>query len=63
MKRYYRSRTSNIIGGVCGGLGDYTGIDPVLWRVAFFLTWFLGPVTFWIYVTLWIASSKEPKQA
>ena len=30
-----RSGTDRMAGGVCGGLADYTGIDAVLWRVAF----------------------------
>jgi len=32
-KRIYRSKTNRIIGGVCGGVGDYLGIDPVLVRL------------------------------
>src|SRR3954447_20069450 len=27
-----RSRTDKVIGGVAGGLADYTGIDALLWR-------------------------------
>lgn len=30
-----RSRTNRVIFGVCGGLGDYLAIDPVLLRVVF----------------------------
>jgi phage shock protein C len=66
MKRYLRSRTSNVIGGVCGGLGDYTGIDPVFWRLAFLLGAFatnVSGIAVWIYIILWAISSKEPKQA
>lgn len=29
-----RSRRDKIIGGVCGGLGDYLDVDPVIIRVA-----------------------------
>lgn len=32
-KRLYRSNSDRIIAGVCGGLGNYLGIDPVLVRV------------------------------
>jgi len=38
MKRLYRSKTNRSISGVCGGLGDYLGIDPVIIR----LLWVLG---------------------
>jgi phage shock protein PspC (stress-responsive transcriptional regulator) len=33
MKRLYRSRDYRIIAGVCGGIGEYFGIDPVLIRI------------------------------
>jgi phage shock protein PspC (stress-responsive transcriptional regulator) len=32
-KRLYRSNTNKLIGGVCGGLGEYFEIDPVLVRI------------------------------
>jgi phage shock protein C len=32
-KRLYRSRTDRVLGGVCGGLGRYFGIDPVIVRL------------------------------
>src|SRR3954469_3670020 len=28
-----RSGSEKMLGGVCGGLAEYSGIDPVLWRV------------------------------
>ena len=30
-----RSRTDMMLGGVSGGLAEHTGIDALLWRVAF----------------------------
>jgi phage shock protein C len=39
-KRLFRSRANRKLFGVCGGLGEYFGIDPtvirLLWVVAFF---------------------------
>lgn len=32
-----RSRSSRVFAGVCGGVGDYFGVDPVLVRVALIL--------------------------
>lgn len=34
-KRLYRSQRDRVIAGVCGGLGNYFGIDPVLMRIIF----------------------------
>ena len=33
-KRLFRSRTNRIFCGVCGGLGDYLGVDPNVIRIA-----------------------------
>ena len=32
-RRLYRSRTSRLIAGVCGGIGEYFGIDPIIVRI------------------------------
>src|SRR6187549_630973 len=36
-KRLYRDPDSKILGGVCGGLGAYLNIDPVIFRIIFAL--------------------------
>lgn len=33
-RRLFRSRQDRVLGGVCGGLGQYFGIDPVIFRIA-----------------------------
>jgi phage shock protein C len=37
MKTLRRSRTNRMITGVCGGLGEYFGIDPTMARVLYVL--------------------------
>jgi len=32
-KRLYRSRSSRILAGVCGGIAEYFGIDPIIVRI------------------------------
>ncbi|GGN50534.1 phage shock protein PspC (stress-responsive transcriptional regulator) [Actinoplanes campanulatus] len=34
VRRLRRSRADRVLGGVCGGLGRYFGVDPVLLRIA-----------------------------
>ena len=34
MKKWYRSSTSCVIAGVCGGIGEYFNIDPNIIRIA-----------------------------
>jgi phage shock protein PspC (stress-responsive transcriptional regulator) len=54
-KRMYRNPDDSIISGVCGGIGAYLNIDPVLFRILFVLfTAFFG-TGFFIYIVLWIA--------
>ena len=40
-KRLYRSRTDRVLFGVCGGLGKYFGIDPVIFRILFVIFFFI----------------------
>jgi len=35
VKRLYRSTNNKMIGGVCGGLAEYFGMDPILMRVIY----------------------------
>jgi len=69
MKRVYRSETDRVIGGICGGLGDYFELDPVFLRVAFVLLAFLGGLGVVLYLAAWVlmpVTSKAtlpPRQA
>jgi phage shock protein C len=50
-----RSRTNRVIGGVCGGLGRYFGIDPVLVRIGFLALLIFGGSGLLLYIISWIA--------
>ncbi len=52
--RLYRSRRDRLIAGVCGGLGAYFGIDPVLVRVLFAILAVSGAAGVVLYLVLWI---------
>jgi phage shock protein C len=57
--RLTRSRTDRVIGGVCGGLGYYFGIDPVIVRLIFVVLAFTPPlVTLIIYPILWLITPE-----
>lgn len=49
--RLYRNADDKILGGVCSGLANYLGIDPVVMRILFVV--FIGAL-FWVYIVLWI---------
>lgn len=42
MKKLYRSRSDRMICGVCGGIGEYFGVDATLIRLAMVLFGFTG---------------------
>ena len=52
--RLYRSRSEKLIAGVCGGLGEYFDVDPVLIRLLFVVTALLSGVGLLAYVVLWV---------
>ena len=54
-----RSRDERVIGGVCGGLGRYLGIDPVLLRIAFVILAIAGGGGILLYVVSWILIPEQ----
>jgi phage shock protein C len=59
-KRLYRSRTEKVIGGVCGGLGNYLNVDPVLLRVIWAVLFFAAGAGLLAYILAWILIPEEP---
>jgi len=60
-KKLVRSRTDKKIAGVCGGLGDYFGIDPLWIRLAFVLVFFAGGSSLLAYIVMWIIMPEAPE--
>jgi phage shock protein C len=54
-RRLVRSRDDRVIAGVCGGLGEYLGVDAVLIRIAALILVFAGGAGIVLYVIGWIA--------
>jgi len=68
-KRLYRSKEDRMIAGVCGGIAEYFGIDPVLVRLAFVVAICGAGLSIWAYPILWLvvpegsnASTQNPSQ-
>ena len=59
-QRLYRNADDKIIAGVCSGLANYLGIDPVIMRIVFVV--FIG-VLFWVYILLWIVVPSKSVEA
>ena len=57
--RLYRSQSDSIIAGVCGGLGNYLNVDPVIFRILFVVALLIGGSGFLVYIILWIVVPQE----
>ncbi|HLC05779.1 MAG TPA: PspC domain-containing protein [Anaerolineales bacterium] len=55
-----RSRSEGMIAGVCGGLGEFFGINPWWFRLGFLIALIPGGVPgVAVYVLLWLIIPKE----
>lgn len=59
-KKLYKSRSNKILCGVCGGVGEYIGLDPVLVRIIFLLLCFAVGGGLILYIIAAIIMPKEP---
>lgn len=55
VKRLFRSRTNAVLGGVCGGIGEYFDVDPTWVRLLVVLLTLVGfwPITIPGYILAW----------
>jgi len=59
-KKLYRSTKDRVLGGVCGGLGEYLNADPVLLRVLWAIFFFVGGMGLLAYIIAWIIMPERP---
>jgi len=62
MKRLYRSETDTMLGGVCGGIGAYLGIDPTFVRIFFVVLAMAEGIGVWVYLLLWLLLPTESSE-
>jgi phage shock protein PspC (stress-responsive transcriptional regulator) len=62
VKKLYRSSKDRILGGVCGGIGEFFGIDPTIVRLAWILFSFMGGAGILFYLIAWLIIPRNPKQ-
>jgi len=65
MKKLYRSQADKKIAGVCGGLGEYFSVDPILIRLAFVFIALLTAVVPMIiaYIIGWVIIPQKILQS
>lgn len=62
VKRLYRSNSDSVICGVCGGLGEYFKVDPVVVRLAWVIFTILTAIipSLLVYALAYVIIPKEP---
>lgn len=60
-QRLYRSQTDKMLGGVCGGLGEYLAIDSTIVRLFVVLFGLANGIGVLIYLVLWIVLPERGK--
>lgn len=59
IKRLYRSAKNKVLGGVCGGIGEYLNVDPTIVRIIWVL---FGLSGFGVlaYLIAWLIMPEGP---
>lgn len=61
VKRVYRSGKDKVLGGVCGGIGEYLNVDPVLIRLAWVASVLIWGFGILLYILAWIIIPRNPE--
>jgi len=56
--RLYRDPDQKAVAGVCSGLAAYFNVDVALIRIVFLLLLLCGSAGGWIYLIIWVVTSK-----
>ena len=59
-KRLYKSRRNRTLCGVCGGIGEYLDVAPVLIRVLWIVFTFMGGAGILAYIVCALIMSNDP---
>ena len=61
-KKLYRSQEEKWLGGVCGGLGEYFNIDPIIVRLIFVAFALIAGGGLLLYLIMWLIIPQEPTE-
>ena len=63
IKRLYRSGKDKVIAGVCGGIGEYLNVDPVIIRLLWAVSVLFYGTGLLLYIIAWIIIPRNPNHA
>lgn len=61
-KRLTKSRTDKKISGVCGGLGEYFGVDSIWFRLAWLILLFCFGTGILLYIAFALIMPEAPNE-
>lgn len=53
LQQLRKSPTDRVLVGVCGGLGEYTPVPALVWRIAFVILTLSGGAGLLVYLLMW----------
>lgn len=60
-RQLYRSNNNRMVGGVCGGLGEFFGMDPTVFRLLFVFGVLFGwGAMLVVYLVMLVVVPEEP---
>ena len=59
-KKLYRSRNKKMLGGVCGGLSEYLGLDATVIRLLWAASVIFAGFGILLYLICWLIIPEEP---
>jgi phage shock protein PspC (stress-responsive transcriptional regulator) len=58
-KQLRRPKNNRMIAGVCSGIGEYLGVDPVVIRLLLVVATLMGGSGILIYLVAWVLIPEE----
>ncbi len=58
-KQLRRPKNNRVIAGVCSGIGEYLGVDPVVIRLLLVVATLMGGSGILIYLVAWVLIPEE----
>jgi len=58
-KKLFRSTDDRKIAGICGGLGEYLDVDPLIFRIIFLFLLLCGGSGFLLYLIMWLLMPEK----
>jgi phage shock protein PspC (stress-responsive transcriptional regulator) len=58
-KQLSRPKHNRVIAGVCSGIGEYLGVDPVVIRLLLVVATLMGGSGILIYLVAWVLIPEE----